>query len=398
MLTRTIASKYYLSSFANLIASFGGGVVLGKGVGVIGIPYLENSSVLAFFIGTTFGLLFLQFVPKSFAKILSQAFSISSGISSLILCGIFQSFSVDNKIFDIAGLVFFVLLSLRFGFWFYARVIRADNSAGQEQSIAWVELGYYSGMILGLIIWKFLDIALDLSTALMIDAIAQFLAGSLDFIGTKFIISSSPKTENISDNKSKLHTQACQNWIWRLSLAVVFLTIAVQVVIFNLSHNVNTESGSIILAIFYFGVAVAAFIANRQKLLISWSNVKAQIIFGTQKKIAFIYCMLIAFAATSLPVLIIGLHCALRSLIIYISIFIAALMYELTLLTLLDRIGLEENILQISGMIIKTYGLMGLGAAITLSILSISTNLVISSTLILVIFIIAATVLVWRRV
>ena len=32
---------------------------------------------------------------------------------------------------------------------------------GQEQSIAWVELGYYSGMILGLIFWKLFKIEIS---------------------------------------------------------------------------------------------------------------------------------------------------------------------------------------------------------------------------------------------
>ena len=64
MLNGTLSLNYYFFSLSNLIAAFGGGLILGKGVGIINLPYLQGGSILAFFIGTIFGLLFLQFIPE----------------------------------------------------------------------------------------------------------------------------------------------------------------------------------------------------------------------------------------------------------------------------------------------------------------------------------------------
>lgn len=44
-------SRYYLFSISNLLAAFGGGLILGQGLGVIDIPYLQHGSVLAFLLG-----------------------------------------------------------------------------------------------------------------------------------------------------------------------------------------------------------------------------------------------------------------------------------------------------------------------------------------------------------
>ena len=76
MLRKNSSFPYYLFSISNLIAAFGGGLILGKGVDVIQQPYLHGGSVLAFFIGTVLGLLFIQFIPKNLSKILAPLFSI----------------------------------------------------------------------------------------------------------------------------------------------------------------------------------------------------------------------------------------------------------------------------------------------------------------------------------
>lgn len=127
MSKKGISSQYYLFSLANLSAAFGGGIILGKGVAIIDLPYLHASSILAFFIGTLLGLVFLQNIPDKRAKYFAKFFSINGGGISLILFYIYRNYSFESKLNGVIAIIFFVLLCLRFSFWFYSRVMRATG-------------------------------------------------------------------------------------------------------------------------------------------------------------------------------------------------------------------------------------------------------------------------------
>lgn len=58
-------------------------------------------------------------------------------------------------------------------------------------------------------------------------------------------------------------------------------------------------------------------------------------------------------------------------------VFLASFIYELISLSILDRIGYEEKILNKNGMIMKTYALMGLGATISLGVLGLFDNYIL---------------------
>jgi len=254
--------------------------------------------------------------------------------------------------------------------------MRASKAAGHQQTIAWVEFGYYLGMVLGLVIWKLLGINIGLGTALIIDAVFQVIAGILDL--------HSFALEKVSFDKSKQESQIISDpqsahysseWCWKLASAVVFITIGVQVVIFNTAHSVADVFGSYILATFYFGVATAAFICNRYKINISWekeNNLAVITTNNTKKTIKFNFLFLIFMLALNVIVVVsqISLNKSivdnffLNGLFVCTFVFIAAFIYEVLSLSLLDRIGYEESNLGGSGMIMRTYGLMGLGAAI----------------------------------
>jgi hypothetical protein len=76
--------KYYLYALSNLIAAFGGGMILGKGIRAINTSIFQGGSILAFFVGTIFGLLFLQVIPKNISNSIARLFSFCGAISSLI--------------------------------------------------------------------------------------------------------------------------------------------------------------------------------------------------------------------------------------------------------------------------------------------------------------------------
>ena len=86
-----------------------------------------------------------------------------------------------------------------------------------------------------------------------------------------------------------------------------------------------------------------------------------------------------------------------NSLLICTFVFISAFIYEIISLSLLDRIGYEENNLGGSGMIMRTYGLMGLGAAIGFWTLGLMDDLLKSSLATLVVCLSFAAITVVKR-
>lgn len=355
---------YFFFSFANLIAAFGGGLILGKGIGVLNSPYLQGDSILAFFIGTIIGLVFLQVIPKKWSTAFAKYFSVSCGITSLILFYLYESYAQNGQLSGSIALVFFLLLSVRFGFWFFSRVMRASAAVSSQHSVAWAELGYYSGMVLGLIIWKFLNINLELGAALIVDACLQCVAGILDFKSHVVNENSANKSTELKETYlgNRSQRRNLLQWCWKLSTAVVALTIAVQVTLFSASHFTSQSVSSWIIATFYAGVAAGAFFCSTFKLYIHWENdtCMAYVSSKTKQRVKLAYLLLI-------PLFSVAYVVNSYTTSIYqtcVFVFIAAFVYEVISIVLLDRIGLEEKLLNSSGMIMKTYGLLSIGAAI----------------------------------
>jgi len=367
-------TDFYLFSLANFLSAFGGGMILGKGAGVINIHSLQNGSIMAFFIGAALGLAFIQKTPNKLYGTLTGCFSMCCAFTSLILFYIFEAYSVNNKISTTPGLFFFILLSIRFGFWFYARALRASNTAGQQQRIAWVELGYYLGMIFGLIIWKFLNINFGIATALLIDAALQFSAGCLDLNARK----TSHNFQHNNVNTAQIyHEQKYESiWKWKLIIAVVLLTIGSQVVIFSLTDESNSFS-AYILASFYFGASIAAFFCKKFKVQLTWNPVTNQKIGyatikvdinGIKKEISAIVLGIISICFVMMSVIL------TKNTLLLIFVFLAAFFYEIFALGILDRIGIEEKMFQHQGIVIRAYGMMSICAALSLCLLSFANN------------------------
>lgn len=396
--------SFRLFALSNLLAAFGGGMILGKGMGIIDTPYLQEGSLLAFFIGTVVGLVFLQAIPTRYSKPTGRFFSILGGLTSLSLFFLYTHFAINEKLYGTIAIVFFALLTLRFGFWFFSRVMRASAAAGHQQKIAWVELGYYSGIILGLIVWKFFNINIGISVALLVDAFLQFSAGILDYLG------SLKKTSNTLGAKIKQNVSIKpydSTWGWKSLLTVVFLTIAVQVVIFNFAHHVSEALGAYILAVFYFGVSVAAYVCHQYNIYLTWNNetissvCSEQLNGGNKTKIS---AFIIALAILISPAICIVNNYSLSfnisvffSLITYVFVFIAAFIYEVLALVILDKMGHEEKISNRSGMVMRTYGLMGVGAVISMWMLGIANSFLLSSLSMLAIPLLGAFLLIGKR-
>lgn len=409
-------SQDYLFALANLIAAFGGGMILGKGINVLNLNFLNQGSILAYFFGTILGLFFLTRISDKWSKLLSGWLSIlGSGVSFLLLY-LFMHYSVNSKMEGGSAVIFFLLLSLRFGFWFYSRVLRAAAAAGKEQRIAGVELGYYIGIILGLIVWQLLRIDIIMPLALLLDAILQCLAGIMDLIVKRMVPENKKSTLNSQSSLSTSKTDSNQiKSCWRLAWSVVFLSIGVQVVTFNFAHSVAEWFSPYIIATFYFGVALAAFCYKKYKIRFEWNSTfnqdnNAVICIGDNKlTMSFQFNIILNSLAVFLTIVgsyywnwgmihnSFSVDLDLGEIILLILIVISAFIYEILALALLDRIGIEEQSLKQQNMIIKTYGLMGLMGAISLWILGISNISILGLLFPMFLCLICSVLLVFKR-
>jgi hypothetical protein len=395
LLSKNEGNQYYFYSFSNFLAAFGGGMILGKGIGAINVPFLQGGSVQAFFVGSVLGLGLLQFFPKKWAAIIPPIFSSLAAATSLILLFLFKNYSFLGKLDDTPAIIFFLLLCIRFGFWFYSRVLRASLAAGKQQKIAWVELGYYTGMISGLIIWKFLGITIGMIAALALDAALQFSAGALDLIAKsifstarssqKIIIATPRQIQSINTKKNL--------WVWRLASAVMLLTVGIQVVIFSLAHHVSEYFSSYIIAFYYLGVSIAALTCKKLNIQFAWDFSKSKhtgyatinsISKNTHKNFRLSLSTIVLLAIiTVVSTIFTGLYSEdlynplitfpfLSSAVIAFlaCITASAFFYEIVALSLIDRIGSEEKEINKQGMVIRTYGLMAIAAALSLWLLS----------------------------
>lgn len=380
-------SQYSLFSFSNFIAAFGGGMILGKGIGIINTPFLKGGSVLAFFVGIVVGLLFLQLIPKKISKQLSQQFSIFGGITSFVLLTIFIHYAPLGTLDGDAALAFFGLLSVRFAFWFYSRALRAAAVANQKQSIAWVEIGYYAGTVLGLIIWSIPGMHLGFANALLVDAFLQFFAGFIDIYANRLAATSMQASNDPPIARAPLRgTSEEKNWCLRLIVSLVALTIGTQAIIFGLTLQVAKNLTSIVMAAFYIGVFIAALICKKNKISLEWQSSKTKklsyaIICASQnnskKTMGFFSVSLITCACVFISICATRYSfadTAMKMFFLLIFVALSAYFYEILALAILDRIGVEERLANRSGMIIKSYGFMGIGSAIGLWILTIIKN------------------------
>ena len=380
------STRYYLFSISNLIAAFGGGLILGKATNIIKTPYLHGGSILAFFIGSILGLLFMKVIPEKSSKIFAKSFSIGCSFVSLCLYYIYLNFSQDHNLSGFPALIFFSFLCVRFTLWFYSRVIRASESSGYQQSIAWVEFGYYAGMVLGLIFWDILNINVSIEIALLIDASFQLCAGIIDFYSFSSKKQSAvilPDTPNQPINTEQLTPYLCS----QLSKAVVMLTVGVQVVIFNGAHYLSQTISTYLLATFYLGVAVSAFLCNRYKIFVSWNknnSYSATLCSNRQNKsikVPILYILAIIFIsifAVSYEIFTdMYVHENITTVLLVCTLtFIAAFAFETLSLSFLDK-------LNSSSLVMQTYGLMGFFSAVGFWTLTMfSNNLMLSIILI----------------
>lgn len=397
-------APFYLLVLSNFIASFGGGTILGKGIHIIDLPLLQGGSILAFFIGSTLGIVFKPFITNLKSKAILRWFSIFCAITSLALLIVFNEFSAHGKFLDLyPTLTFFGLLSLRFSFWYYSRTTRVAEAILQQQNMALIDFGYYSGIIVGTLVWVLPGIDIGMSIVLMIDIAFQFMAGVCDLLAYRMAKNTKKQPCNVEatteeqEKSNQGSVDVDKSWIWRLTLSTLLFTISVQGVIFDLTHHLSEKFSPYILSFFYLGAAVSSVFCNRHNIALDWpigqkNDCYAKITLdlqGKKRSIHFwVICMFLSLSVISAVLMTeygvlnnitfkIG---GILSSMLLVFDFLSAFLIEVILIGIINRIGFEERNAKQKNMIMLTYGLMAMSLAIGFWTMGFFENIILDFT------------------
>lgn len=207
-------------------------------------------------------------------------------------------------------------------------------------------------------------------TALIIDICLQCCVGLIDLFATsKFY---SIVTEKTAKLEFKDFLGANGNaWYWRMTSAVMLLTVGIQVVIFNISYHVSEPFGSYILAFFYVGVAMAALFCSVLKVRLEWhhfenKNLSRPMICHNAMKMGVRFSFMTVLAIGCVLCAVSGSVLNLNNSLMLMFVAMSAFLYEILALAIIDRIGLENSSINKQMMVMRCYGLMGVGAAVSL--------------------------------
>jgi hypothetical protein len=381
--------RYYFLAFANFLSAIGGGAILSSAAPTL--PDFTKGAIVAFLIGAVIGLFFQVLVPERWSRHMGPWFSVGVGPTSLLLAWLIKAYADNETLRGAAAYSFVALLSVRFGLWFFSRALRAQTAGSRRQGIALIELGYYSGMVFGLIVQGRLEYGM--LTALLIDAILQPVAGLIDLAnadGRKAPESTMVDLSGAQD-APRAHADAVgeaaaqptfdYGWYWRLTAAVVCLTIGFQAVTLSIDHD-NDGPSPYVLACFYGGVALAALFCRVFQIRFDWGAVDGRLAGNARissdktglRLRANVGLITLAAAASMVAALsgsILGHNPARFELPLIAA---AAFIYQILVLSLLDRIGRAEKLARFKEGIKLTYLLLGIGTVLSVLLLGLSPN------------------------
>ena len=161
--------------FSNGISAMGGGTIL-----IEGMDLLPFGVVSALLIGSCAGLAVVLHREERAGATAGTAGALAFILLCFHLMGFADLADDGQRLEGTTAIAVFVLLALRFAFWFAARTLRSDT-ARRVGKLPWVEGAYYTGMIVGLTL--FAKLMPGFQWALAFDAAFCLIAGFVDWSG-----------------------------------------------------------------------------------------------------------------------------------------------------------------------------------------------------------------------
>lgn len=361
-----------LAGIANFITAFGGGAVLGNGINVITLPFIQLDSLVALFWGLAFGLAILFGGLKDKGRKADIWITILGSLSS---AGLFVLYEMGKdpagKMAGTLGVIFFLLLCLRFALWFLSRVLRSDRlSASSARAVPLIEGLFHSGTFISLALLSTKLLPWEgLAGVLILDCLTQGVAGLLDKVGLKSVKEFAG--EQVVEGKSPspiIRETGDKSKFW-LGVAIFCLaTVWCQVIMFHAAHLLP-DFGKGILSVAYLSVAVSGLLGA--KVGIKWKDTGkafSQIKFGSGT----------GFSISSFTVVLFSSSCILLMLMygmgsqylpVLIFTFFAGFSYELFALGVLDQISHAGKESGIDRALAKSFGYLGLTSAVAMIVL-----------------------------
>lgn len=399
--------RYYLLALANFLAAIGGGAILSSGFDSFK-GWFPKWPIVAFLIGIVVGLLFQLLVSEQWSRSIAPWFSVAVGPTSLVLAGIIKVYNENETLHGAAAFFFFALLSFRYGLWFFSRALRSQAAGSKRQGIALIELGYFSGMVFGLVVQQ--SVKYGMLSALLVDAMLQTIAGAIDHTSAVGRHATENAPADLRATEESPHAPVVDgrdetvgkipfdySWYWKLTTAVVCLNIGFQAVAFSINH---TEKGlnTYVLAYFYSGVALAALCCRAFQIKFDWSALDFRVIGNAtiNSELMLIkrklkrkpkterepkikrkpnFGLITLMAAASMLVAVWGSEPGTNAVRLELPfIAAAAFIYQILLLSLLDHIGRAEKLSGLNKMIKLTYLILGVGTVLSILVLDLPTN------------------------
>jgi hypothetical protein len=366
---------------ANGLAALGGGAILGRAMGVLREePWLGGDSLLALVGGTALSLAVIVGLRKSGRPISPAWFAAGTGLMSLILTiilgfggeGVPAANGASPVLLGLAAWLFFVVLVARWTLSFVGRAFRADVVSAAQKLPA-VELPYFTGLIIGLVIWRGMG---WLGFVLLIDTALQGLAALLDAITARSPSGTADGSPQVQATPGPFPTARYA----RATVTVVAMTAGIQVVLLSLAHQLGelpvpgmkTLASDILVAI-YVGAAAAAVACVYLKIryneprtrLASWTGGSL-----VAERIGCLPIPLLSVTAAATVGTVGAIYGAMAPEVsrpwVLALVAVAVAFLGLITLPVCGRVGQLAMAADRPGMVAMTYGIMGVAGTVTL--------------------------------
>jgi hypothetical protein len=320
-------------AIANFLAAFGGGLVLSMGLKSVTIyGASHNETILALLLGSCLSLLVSKFLPGAWKTSASRYFAWSA---ALVAATLLVSLPDGHQGAGPGLQAFlFALLCAHFSLIFLTRSLRLNAFAGDQMKMAFIDLAYYVGLILGLLT------DFGAMQLLSVDIGSQALAGFID--GVAFSRLGSP-----TSTRDALPLLGASRWFARLCTTLTALTVGTQISLFSWVHQLRTatpprigpDRETALYVAMYAGAALAAITCASLRAALFWPEpTRFRTWIGTVKigrVLPFWLMPLISFALLALVVT----SRASGGLVALAVVVVSMMTYEASFLAVADHLG-----------------------------------------------------------
>ncbi|HKQ03845.1 MAG TPA: hypothetical protein VJ464_01840 [Blastocatellia bacterium] len=361
---------------ANLLAACGGGVLFGTALNSLKDARMlkPGDAIFVYIYGSILALLILSLSPQWLKK---RGITIFSLATACVVWALIYELQYSHGTKWLGENWIFGLLCMHFCFFITARGLRSDISAGLKSQLPWVELFFYLGWILGLIVERYFTpepVSMEVSIQLLsANLILQLIAGGFDLIAVNARRNAAGSPEPTEEESKSIRF----DW-WRyarLTAALCTFYACIEAVFWGfvtqMEDSGRKEVATYALVVSYLGSALASIFYARQQVRLRLPS-KESFERGFKRAgeanawswpLSFVAVLVLAGGLTALL-----LYQPLNRLLITVVLIVVFFLIEIVYLVFGDQIGEEAKLAGRSGLVAVTLGLIALSMASAIKI------------------------------